>query len=131
MSIDYSLNCRFVLSVEKLMQFDRKIRQMKITKYVHWRKKMKPIHRNSHGLVYPNEKAKTRGDALMKIINDLVPDQYLDKNKRDYPSFRIKRYLHGANRDTYVRTTPCSTSDMDTNVMYVRTLHLIQIQILT
>lgn len=38
MSIDYSLNCRFVLSVEILMQFDRKFRQMKITKYVHWRK---------------------------------------------------------------------------------------------
>lgn len=76
---------------------------------------MKSIHRNSRGLVYPYEKAKTRGDALMKIINDLVPDQFLDKNKVEYPSFCIKRYLHGANTDLYVRTTPCSTFDIDTN----------------
>lgn len=51
----------------------------------------------------------------MKIINDLVPDQFLDKNKVEYPSFCIKRYLHGANTDVYVRTTPCSTFDIDTN----------------
>lgn len=80
--------------------------------------------------VYPNEKTETRRDALMRIINDLVPDQFLDKNKLEYPSFCIKRYLHGANRDAYVRTTPCSMFDTDTNVMYVRTLDLIQVEIL-
>lgn len=107
MSIDYSLNCRFVLSVEILMQFDRKFRQMKITKYVHGRQKYESHSQKlAWPCVYPNEKAETRGNALMRIINDLVPDQFLDKNKLEYPSFCIKRYLHGANRDAYVRTTP-------------------------
>lgn len=113
------------------MQFDRKFRQMKITKYVHGRQKYESHSQKlAWPCVYPNEKAETRGDALMRIINDLVPDQFLDKNKLEYPSFCIKRYLHGANRDAYVRTTPCCMFDTGTNVMYVRTLDLIQIEIL-
>lgn len=99
------------------MQFDRKFRQMKITKYVHGRQKYESHSQKlAWPCVYPNEKAETRGDALMRIINGLVPDQFLDKNKLEYPSFCIKRYLHGATRDAYVRTTPCCMFDTDTNV---------------
>lgn len=44
---------------------------MKITKYVHGRQKYESHSQKlAWPCVYPNEKAETRGDALMRIIND-------------------------------------------------------------